>query len=90
MIDASCYLTPATIEHDPATRRHLLVYRPAGVLLDTHEPRRWYARRLNDYGAEPRSRPFATQGEALVAIRDGSWDLIVSPTDRRPIRTSTR
>lgn len=51
-----------------------------------HVALKWYIRQAGDVGSKPASRPFDSRTEAIAALRDGSWDLIVSPADRRPVR----
>jgi hypothetical protein len=77
---------------DRTTLESYFAYRPATgpEIRCGHDTRRWYVRRPGDIGNEPFSRPFESLDAAVAAIRDGSWDLVASYADRRPIKMQER
>jgi hypothetical protein len=74
---------------DRATDARLIAYVPktAAQFGGGHRALKWYVRRVGgDRVNRPASRPFATFHAAAEAVQDGTWDLIASEADRRPIR----
>lgn len=52
-----------------------------------HKGRSWYIREAAGAAVNtPVSRPFPGWREAIQAIADGSWDMLTSHADRKPIR----
>lgn len=77
----------AMMARDAAADINLVVYLPLSrSRMRTHEAQRWYVRPSRDTADEPRSRPFDSARDALAAVRDGSWDLMTSRADERPVR----